>query len=28
MFAEGGDQQQVAIAELLKVYELNNNRGE
>ena len=28
MFAEGGDQKQLAIDELLKVYELNNNRGE
>jgi len=28
MFAAGGDQQDMAVAELLKVYELNNNRGE
>jgi len=28
MFAAGGDQQQQAVDELLKVYELNNNRGE
>jgi DNA-binding FrmR family transcriptional regulator len=28
MFAVGGDQQQLAVDELLKVYELNNNRGE
>jgi DNA-binding FrmR family transcriptional regulator len=28
MFAEGGDQQTMAVEELLKVYELNNNRGE
>jgi DNA-binding FrmR family transcriptional regulator len=28
MFAAGGDQQQLAVDELLKVYELNNNRGE
>ena len=28
MFAAGGDQQEMAVAELLKVYELNNNRGE
>jgi len=28
MFASGGDQQQMAVDELLKVYELNNNRGE
>ena len=28
MFAAGGEQQEMAVAELLKVYELNNNRGE
>ena len=28
MFAAGGDQQELAVSELLKVYELNNNRGE
>ncbi|MGV8969253.1 MAG: metal-sensitive transcriptional regulator [Microbacteriaceae bacterium] len=28
MFAEGGDAQQRAVAELLKVYELNNNRAD
>jgi DNA-binding FrmR family transcriptional regulator len=28
MFAEGGEQQQHAIDELIKVYELNNNRGD
>jgi DNA-binding FrmR family transcriptional regulator len=28
MFAEGGEHQQQAVDELLKVYELNNNRGE
>jgi DNA-binding FrmR family transcriptional regulator len=28
MFAAGGDQQELAVAELLKVYELNNNRGD
>ncbi|MEP6481632.1 MAG: metal-sensitive transcriptional regulator [Rhodoglobus sp.] len=28
MFAAGGEQEQSAIAELLKVYELNNVRGE
>jgi DNA-binding FrmR family transcriptional regulator len=28
MFAEGGEQEQLAIAELIKVYELNNNRGD
>ena len=28
MFAAGGDQQEHAVAELLKVYELNNIRGE
>jgi len=28
MFAEGGDQRDMAVDELLKVYELNNNRGE
>jgi DNA-binding FrmR family transcriptional regulator len=28
MFAAGGDEQQLAVDELLKVYELNNNRGE
>jgi DNA-binding FrmR family transcriptional regulator len=27
MFEAGGEQQAVAIAELLKVFELNNNRG-
>lgn len=27
MFEAGGEQQDVAIAELLKVFELNNNRG-
>jgi DNA-binding FrmR family transcriptional regulator len=27
MFEAGADQQEVAIAELLKVFELNNNRG-
>ena len=26
MFESGGDQQQVAITELLKIFELNNNR--
>jgi DNA-binding FrmR family transcriptional regulator len=28
MFAEGGGQRDQAVDELLKVYELNNNRGE
>jgi len=28
MFAAGGGQQEHAVDELLKVYELNNNRGE
>ena len=28
MFAAGGDEQELAVDELLKVYELNNNRGE
>lgn len=28
MFSEGGEQQALAIEELLKVYELNNKRGE
>ena len=28
MFAAGGDEREMAVAELLKVYELNNNRGE
>ena len=28
MFAAGGDEQELAVAVLLKVYELNNNRGE
>ena len=28
MFAAGADQRDLAIDELLKVYELNNNRGE
>ncbi len=28
MFAEGGEQQQLAVTELLKVYELNNVRGQ
>ena len=28
MFAAGGEQQSHAVDELLKVYELNNNRGE
>ena len=28
MFAAGGEQQELAVDELLKVYELNNNRGE
>jgi DNA-binding FrmR family transcriptional regulator len=28
MFAAGGEQQAMAVDELLKVYELNNNRGE
>ena len=28
MFTEGGEQAQMAVDELLKVYELNNNRGE
>ena len=28
MFAAGGDQQQLAVEELLRVYELNNNRSE
>jgi DNA-binding FrmR family transcriptional regulator len=28
MFAAGGEQQEMAVTELLKVYELNNNRGE
>jgi len=28
MFAAGGDQQTMAVDELLKVYELSNNRGE
>jgi len=28
MFAAGGEHQEHAVAELLKVYELNNNRGE
>ena len=27
MFAEGGDQQARAVEELLRVYELNTNRG-
>lgn len=27
MFEAGGEQQEVAIAELLTVFELNNNRG-
>ncbi len=27
MFEAGGEQQEAAIAELLKVFELNNNRG-
>ena len=27
MFEAGGEQRDVAIAELLKVFELNNNRG-
>jgi DNA-binding FrmR family transcriptional regulator len=27
MFEAGGEQQDAAIAELLKVFELNNNRG-
>ena len=28
MFTEGGEQAHMAVDELLKVYELNNNRGE
>jgi DNA-binding FrmR family transcriptional regulator len=28
MFAAGGDQRQLAVEELLRVYELNNNRSE
>lgn len=28
MFAAGGQQQELAVEELLKVYELNNNRSE
>jgi len=28
MFAAGGDQQEQAVHELIKVYELNNNRGD
>ena len=28
MFREGGEQAEHAVDELLKVYELNNNRGE
>ena len=28
MFAAGGEQQEMAVDELLKVYELNNVRGE
>ena len=28
MFAAGGEQQELAVDELLKVYELSNNRGE
>jgi len=28
MFAAGGDEQELAVDELLKVYELNNVRGE
>jgi DNA-binding FrmR family transcriptional regulator len=28
MFAAGGEQQEMAVDELLKVYELNNNRAE
>jgi DNA-binding FrmR family transcriptional regulator len=28
MFAAGGDEREMAVTELLKVYELNNNRGE
>lgn len=28
MFSQGGESQEHAIEELLKVYELNNNRGE
>jgi DNA-binding FrmR family transcriptional regulator len=28
MFAAGGSQRDMAVDELLKVYELNNNRGE
>jgi DNA-binding FrmR family transcriptional regulator len=28
MFAAGGDQQELAVEELLRVYELNNNRSE
>ncbi|WP_354568543.1 metal-sensitive transcriptional regulator [Glaciihabitans sp. UYNi722] len=27
MFAAGGDQKDLAVAELLKVFELSNNRG-
>jgi DNA-binding FrmR family transcriptional regulator len=27
MFEQGGDQQDLAIAELVKVFELSNNRG-
>jgi DNA-binding FrmR family transcriptional regulator len=27
MFEEGGDQRDAAVAELLKVFELSNNRG-
>lgn len=28
MFEEGGDQREVAVAELLTVFELTNNRGQ
>lgn len=28
MFAAGGDEREKAVDELLRVYELNNNRGE
>ncbi|MDQ1527317.1 MAG: CsoR family transcriptional regulator, copper-sensing transcriptional repressor [Microbacteriaceae bacterium] len=28
MFEAGGEQKDLAVAELLKVFELNNNRGE
>jgi hypothetical protein len=28
MFAAGGDQRDLALDELFKIYELNNNRGE